>query len=407
MVLDAFIKYGIISANVAPSQQMKSNIWKYYLASSLSLFAFYTPIIQLFYLAHDLTIFKIAILGVVWTIVRMILEIPSSILADRSGRKPTMIISSAFTVLSVITLLYATSFSFFIVASIWSAAAYAFLSGTDVAFFYDSLKALKKEDEFDKLWARQQVWQQIPLIISFVSSGILFAYAPLLPFQLSLGFLVLSLIVTCTLHEPKYHKPIENISVFSHFKQSAQFIFKNSYLKLMLLFSLVFCLGSDFSYGYGQIYLKQLALPVVLFGIVYTFKSLAVTFAANLAPSLRRKFSYQSMFGFEIIAITLLFYIMVLTRSYVLGAICFILIGIPHGFFGISKSSYMHQHIQSHQRATIDSMFSFLVALMFLIVEPVFGYLADIYTIKLPFLLVAIAMTLYCAYYMLYERKKI
>ena len=385
-----------------PNQQIKSNIWKYYLATSLAQFAFYTPIIQLFYLAHDLTIFKIAILGVAWTIVRMILEVPSSVLADRWGRKRTMIVSSVFTVLSVITLLYATNFLLFVIASIWSAAAYAFLSGTDVAFFYDSLKVLKKEEEFDKLWARQQIYQQIPLIISFVSSGFLFKYSQLLPFQLALGFLMLSLIVTLTLHEPQYHKPIENVSVFSHFKQSAQSIFKNSYLKSILIFSLFFCLGSDISYGYGQIYLKQLALPIVLFGIVYTFKSLFVTFAANFAPSLRRRFSYQSMFGFQIITITILFYIMVLTKSYILGAICFILIGIPNGFFGTSKSSYMHQYIQSHQRATIDSMFSFLIALVFLIIEPIFGYLADIYTMKLPFLLVAIAMTLYCFYYVFY-----
>jgi hypothetical protein len=113
------------------------------------------------------------------------------------------------------------------------------------------------------------------------------------------------------------------------------------------------------------------------------------------------------MFGFQIIAITILFYIMVYAKSYIIGAICFILIGIPHGFFGISKSSYMHQHIQSHQRATIDSMFSFFIALMFLILEPIFGYLADIYTIKLPFLLVAIAMTLYCLYYVFYGHKNI
>ncbi|MFA5176194.1 MAG: MFS transporter [Candidatus Nanoarchaeia archaeon] len=389
------------------NKNIKSNIWKYYLASSLAQFAFYTPIIQLFYLAHDLTIFKIAILGVVWTIIRMLLEIPSSILADRWERKWTMIISSIFTVLSVITLLYATNFLFFILASVWSAAAYAFLSGTNVAFFYDTLKVLKREKDFDKLWARQQIYQQIPLFISLLSSGFLFNYSQLLPFQLSLVFLVLSLILMFTLHEPKYHKPIKYISVFSHFKQSIQSILKNSYLKMILIFSLFLSLGSDFSYGYGQIYLKQLALPVVLFGIVYTIKSLVVTFASNLAPSLRRKFSYKNMFGLQIITLTILFYLMVLTNNYILGALCFILIGIPYGFFDITKSSYMHQHIQSHQRATIDSMFSFLIALMFLIVEPIFGYLADIYTIKLPFFLITIILTIYSLYYIIYGFKKI
>jgi MFS family permease len=389
------------------NQQIKSNVWKYYLATSLASFGFYTPIIQLFYLAHDLTIFKIAVLGMVWTVVKMILEVPSSIFADRWGRKKVMIISSVFAILQLITLLYATEYWLFVLASVWSAAAFAFLSGTDIAFFYDTLKVLKKEDKFDKLWARQQIYQQMPLIVAFVSSGFLYKYSHLLPFQLSLVFLVLSLFVTSTLNEPKYHTPIENASVFSHFKKSAQFIFKNSYLKSMLLFTILFCLGSDISYGYGQVYLKQLALPIVLFGIGYTFKSLLVTIAANFVPALRRRFSYRSMFGFQIIAITVLFYAMVLTNSYVVGTACFILIAIPHGFFGISKSSYMHQHIKSHQRATVESMFSFFIAAVFLIIEPFAGYLADSHTIKLPFLLVAVTMSIYCFYYLFYGYKQI
>ncbi|MBI5065130.1 MFS transporter [Candidatus Woesearchaeota archaeon] len=392
---------------MSSNQQIKSNIWKYYLATSLAYFSFYTPIIRLFYLAQDLTIFKIAILGIVWTIVKMFLEVPSSILADKWGRKKVMIISSIFAILQLATILYATEYWHFILVSIWSAASFAFLSGTDIAFFYDTLKVLKKEEQFDKLWARQEIYQQIPLIISFISSGFLYNFSPLLPFQLSLIFLVLSFLVTLTLIEPKYHKPSEEVSVFSHFKQSAQFIFENPYLKSILLFTILFSLGSDLSYGYGQIYLKQLALPIVLFGIAYTFKSLLATVAANFTPSLRRRFSYRGLFGFQIITITLLFYVMVLTKSYLIGAICFILIAIPHGFFGISKSSYMHEHIKSHQRATIESMFSFFIALIFLFVEPITGYLADIYTLKLPFLLVAITMSVYCIYYLFYGHKRI
>lgn len=392
---------------MSSNQQMQSNIWKYYLASSLGQFAFYTPILQLFYLDHNLTIFKIAILGVVWTIAKMLLEVPSSILADKWGRKKVIIIALILAVLQLVTLLYATSYWLLVLASVWSAAAFAFLSGTDVAFFYDTLKVLKREEEFDKLWARQLIYQQVPLIIAFISSGFLYKLSPLLPFQLSLIFLVLSLCVAFTLHEPKYHKPLKDAGVFSHFKQSLQFIFKNSSLRAVLLFAILFSLGSDISYGYGQIYLKQLALPVVLFGIAYTFKSLLVTTAANFAPSLRRRFSYRSMFGFQIIAITILFYIMVLTNNYIIGAIGFILIGIPHGIFGILNSGYMHQYIPSHQRATIDSMFSFLIAIIFLIIEPIFGYLADISTIKLPFLLVAVIMTLYCFYYLFSGHKQI
>ena len=389
------------------NQQIKSNIWKYYLATALTHFGFFTPVIQLFYLSNELTIVKIAFLGVIWNAVRMALEVPSGILADKWGRKRVLVISSIFAILQLIILISTTNYWYFFAASIFSAVSYSFLSGTNTAFFYDTLKELKKEKEFEKLWARQQIYVQAPLFIAFLSSGFLFKISTILPFQLSLIFLVGSLLVVLTFKEPKYHKPIEEASVFSHFSQSVKHIFGNKFLRTILFFTLVFSIGSDISYGYGQIYLKQLALPVVLFGIAYTFKSLLCTIAANFAPLLRKKFSYGNMFAFQIIAITVLLYVMVLTKNYIVGAACFVLIAIPHGFFEISKTSYVNRHTQSHRRATVESMFSFLVAFVFLIIEPATGYLADVYTMKLPFLLIAILMSAYCLYYIFHARKRI
>lgn len=385
-------------------QFASANIWKYYLVTALTKFSFYTPIIQLFYLANNLTIFKIAILGAAWSVTEILLEVPSSILADKWGRKRTIILSLVFAILQMITLLYATSFSAFLIASVWSAASYAFLSGTDVAFFYDNLKVLKRENEFDKLWARQELYNQLPLIIAFVSAGFLFRFSALLPFQLSLAFLILSLIVALTLREAAHYQSQRKTTIFAHFTQSVRYIFKDARLKSILLFTILFSIGANISYDYGQIYLKQLALPLVLFGIVYMFRSVFVTLSANLLPSLRRRFSYRQVFAFQLIAITLLLYLMVLTKSYVLGAIFFVLMAIPYGFFIISRSDYVHRLIRSDHRATIDSMFSLSVALVFIMIQPVTGYLADAYTMKLPFLLMAITLFIYGAYFLISGR---
>ncbi|MFH0701018.1 MAG: MFS transporter [Candidatus Woesearchaeota archaeon] len=388
------------------NSKLSSNLWKYYLFTSLAKFSFYTPIIQLFYLANNITIFKIAILGMVWSITRLILEIPSSILADRWGRKKTILLSFLFAVFQIITLIIVTEYWGFLIASVCSAASFAFFSGTDIAFFYDNLKVLKREKEFDKLWARQEIYQQIPLIIAFVSSGFLFNLYPTLPFQLSLIFLLASVIVIITLKEPSYHQPIGEKSIFFHFKQSTNFIFNNSSLKSLLIFTIIFSIGSDLSYGYGQIYLKQLSLPLVLFGIVYTFKSLLVTFSANFAPLLRRRFSDGLLLFYQMFSITILLLVMVIAKNYILGTIGFILIAIPYGLFMITKSTYIHDRIESNHRATVDSIFSFLIALTLLVVEPVFGYLADQYSIKMPLFIIVIILFVYCFYFLFYEYKR-
>jgi len=392
---------------VVKSNSVQSNIWKYYLASALAYFGFFTPILQLFYLDRNLTITKIAILGVVWSLIRIIFEVPSGILADKWGRKKVFAISSLFAMLQVIMFIYADNYWYFIVASIFSAISFSFLSGTNTAFFYDTLKQLKRENEFEKLWARQEIFIQISLMIAFLSSGFIYKLSPLLPFQLSLIFLIASFLVVLAFKEPENHKLIEEVNVFVHFKQSIKFIWNNSFLRTILVFSVIFSIGSDLSYGYGQIYLKQLTLPVVLFGIVYTFKSLFCTIFANVALLIRKKINYDGIFLIQIILITLLFYVMVFTNNYLVGAICFVLIAIPHGLFVISKDSYINRHTESCHRATIASMFSFVVALTILILEPITGYLADLHTIKFPFFLIAILLTIYSVYYLIYGRKKI
>ena len=388
-------------------KSIRSNIGRYYLATSLSAFAFYTPIIQLFYLVHGLTVFKIAILGVVWTVTRMILEVPSSVLADKWGRKRVMMISTIFTILQLITLIYSREYIFFVLASVWSAGAFAFLSGVDVAFFYDTLKSLKMEANFDKLWAKQQIYQQIPFTIAFLASGVLFNISPSLPFKLSLLFMIPSAIMIAMLTEPKFHKPVEEVKPLANFKQSVQLIFNNQHLKFILLFTLIFSLGSDYSYGYGQVYLNQMSMPVVLFGVVFVFKSFLCTVSANAVSPLRKKISDRGLFGFQIIAVAVLLFIMVATNNFVVGAFCFALTAIPYGFFEISKSSYMHRQIESHRRATVGSLISFFVAVMFLILEPIFGRLADGYSIKLPFLIIAVIMSVYSVYYLSWGHKKV
>lgn len=386
----------------------RSNIGKFYLATALAAFAFYTPIAQLFYMDRGLTIFGISILGVIWTTFKMLFEIPSSILADKWGRKKVMMLSSFFGIMQIIVLMISRNFYFFALASVLSALSAAFLSGTDVAFFYDSLKNKGKETEFEKLWARQQIYSQVPFAIAFSLSGFLYHYSLLLPYQLALGFSVLAFLVMITFTEPKISRPLDvEMKFLKHFGSSMKCIWKSQELRFILIFAIIFSLGSNISYGFGQIYLKNLALPVVLFGVVFTAKSFLCTLGANLVPKLRKKITIQKIFGVEILSLTILFYLSVIAKSYWFGALCFILIAIPHGLYEITKSSFIHQHIESHERATIDSLFSFLAAMLFLVIEPTVGWLADKYSIKFPFLLIAIILTIYSGYYFIRGYKEI
>ena len=71
-------------------------------------------VVTLFYLHRGLTLSQVFFLSIVWSVVNIIVEIPSSYLADKWGRKKTLMLGSIAFVLQVILLFFANNFSFFL-----------------------------------------------------------------------------------------------------------------------------------------------------------------------------------------------------------------------------------------------------------------------------------------------------
>ncbi len=84
----------------------------------------------------------------------VILEVPSGYVSDRLGRRPTLIASALFLALSYILFFIGDSFDVFLVAKILMAIGFAFKSGADVSFHYDSHQALGRTDRFGDAEAR-------------------------------------------------------------------------------------------------------------------------------------------------------------------------------------------------------------------------------------------------------------
>lgn len=96
----------------------------------------------LFYLSRNLGLDQIFYLLVIWSVVGIILEVPSGYLADMIGRKKTIILGVGLHALSIAVLFVANSFPLFALFIALQSAAYAAFTGTDSALLYDSLREL-------------------------------------------------------------------------------------------------------------------------------------------------------------------------------------------------------------------------------------------------------------------------
>lgn len=104
-------------------------------------------VVTLFYLHRGLRMDQIFYLSIVWSLTALALEIPTGYLADRIGRKRTLLLGAFTLLLSWLVMMFASGFGMFIGVFVLMSAAFACFSGTEEAMLYDSLKELGQEKD--------------------------------------------------------------------------------------------------------------------------------------------------------------------------------------------------------------------------------------------------------------------
>ena len=377
---------------------LKSNIWKYFVFESLWSLVFFFPIFQIFYLARNMSITQIAFIGIAFSVARMAMEIPSGILADKWGRKKTLFLSQVFFIIGIIILIFGQSFWLFIIASIFSGLWLACYSGTGVAFFYDTLKELKREKDYEKLWGKLSLTTAFVSFIAAFTAGFLFNISITLPYALSAITAFISLFVILTFTEPKFHKHAEEDSLFLHFKNSIIKVTKNECIGFMVIFGAILAFALDYLFSYGQIYLKEIGIPIAFFGIIFAIKSIIEGIGASSADKIKNKFSYRSILTFSLLFTIIVIFGLSYLDNYI-GVFVFLISFFIMGMFRLIQRGYIHKKIESHNRATVDSVSSFIIAIIAIIFEPIAGKIADIYSIQTSFFVLGCVLLVYTVYY--------
>lgn len=123
----------------------------------------------LFMISRGLTLSQIYLTAVVYSIVAILTELPSSYLADKWNRKGLITISIAFGVFYWFFNIFAYGFVPFLIAIGLFSLSYSLMSGTDEALMYDSARELGEEKNSLKMLGR------------FYASGIFFKiFTPIL-----------------------------------------------------------------------------------------------------------------------------------------------------------------------------------------------------------------------------------
>lgn len=170
-------------------------VLKYYLYRATSSVGFVSPIFTLFLILRDLSFTEIATLSTVFSVLVVVGEVPTGYVGDRIGRRNSLVLSMAFSALSLAGFAVVHSFLGFVVLySLW-ALALTFASGSDDAWLYDTLKERLDEGEFTRVRGRGGAVNQWASALTMIAGSLLYIVQPTYPFAFAAGFNVLAVVV--------------------------------------------------------------------------------------------------------------------------------------------------------------------------------------------------------------------
>jgi MFS family permease len=358
---------------------LESNIWKLYIFKMLYGFFLSVPIIVLFWQENGLSMFEVMVLQGLFAVAVILLEVPSGYFADRYGRRNTLMTASVFATLGITAYSFGYGFIDFLIGETLWAVGVSLVSGADSAMFYDTLIELDQESTYKEKWGKASSYYMFSAAIAAVAGGLiadinlrwaLYAQIPIFAAMIPIAY---------SLKEPDHHRDVSGKEK-KNMKAVVTEVFQRPKLRNLILYGAFIYAALKIAFWFYQPYFKLSGLDVAVFGVIFA--------SFNIVSALSSKYAHsiEEYLGKTVSLVMLM--VMVVTSlslmsSFVLS-FSFVFIGLQQVVRGFSKpviSDYVNKIVDSETRSTILSTYSLLGRAFQALSMPLFGLVADFYTI--------------------------
>ena len=312
-----------------------------------------------------------------------LLEIPTGIIADKYGRKLSLIIGSIFGGASLLLFGLINNYYIFFVAEFLGAVAVALFSGADKALFYDTLIELKKKGEaryylskYEAFWAAG-IFVGLP-VGSLIAGSSLLPYPQTLPltFIITALFVLLTLIVVLTIKEPK-KKALEENFIRTGL-DGFNYIFKHKKLRAFSLNTVLIAIATFFMFWFYQPLSGEAGIPIIYYGFIGAgFNLFGILLMSNV-KKMERFFNINTLLLYSALIPSFFLIGVAFVRNIFFVLLAIFLITGLRLFRRPVLEDFMNQHITSENRATVLSGISMIERAGILILYPIVGFLADL-----------------------------
>lgn len=362
-------------------QELKSNIWKFYIYQIFSSLAFFVPVIVLFWQENGLSLTQIMILQSLFSVAIVLLEIPTGYFADIFGRKKSLIFSCIFWASGVLFYGFGHNFYQFLIAELLMAFGLSFASGADSALVYDTLKELKQEGSYKKVWGNALFFALIANSISSIIGGFIAEVSFRWTFYAMVPFMIFLIPLSMSFKEPKRDKLIfERGYAFELLKVLKDNIIKNEKIRWLVVYSAIIVGFNSAVLWLYQPYFKLTGLDIFYFGFAFAAFGAVAALSSKYAHRIEEKLGQRYSLIMLIVLIGVS-YLLMGNFIYLFSFSFAFMQQFVRGFSDPVITDYINKLASSDVRATLISAQNLVGRLFYAAIIPVIGWIADVYTI--------------------------
>lgn len=355
---------------------IKSNIVKLYIIKLSKWFMLFMPIVALFYDDNGLSEGSIFQLQGIYSFTIVILEIPSGYFADVLGRKTTLVFGTILGFLGFMTYSFSYGFLGFLFAEILLGLGQSLVSGADSAMLYDSLLDMHKEKEYSKHEGKLTATGNFAEAIAAIVGGLLAEVSLRWPYYGQTVVAFIGIPAALFLMNPTSHIPLKRAKLNDFFKIMHYSLFEHKQIRNNLLLSSIIGTATLSMAWFTQIYFKEMEFDKALIGVLWTALNLIVGLVSWQAYKVEKKIGAKSSILFISLAIPMGYILVGITES-IMGLIIIFLFYAVRGYATPVLKDYVNKITPSQTRATVLSIRSFLIRLIFAMLSPLLGYVTN------------------------------
>jgi MFS family permease len=375
-----------------PSYQ--GNIPKFFIYRILYNFMLFMPVWVIFMQdKFGLSLTEVTLNDSAFWITMALTEVPTGAVADTWGRKQSQVIGMVIATGSILMFALAPVYPLVLLANSCWALGITFMSGADLALFYDTLRELGREEEYPKYRGRLQASVLVSIAVSSVLGGLIGEFNLGATFIITAGLMVFATGFLLLLKEPPREKDAESgetLSYINTLKVTFGAIKRQPGLLYALLFSNILPLvGGTIQMTFMQPYAMSIGLPIAALGVI-ALGLRASQFVGALSTS-----RFIDRFGewgwLRIAPVVVVAGVLSLGLfESVAGIVLFALTGFANSVTRPLMERIILRQTPGSVRATILSVDSLFYWLLLALVGPMIGMVADRFDLQVAFTSVGI-----------------